>query len=387
MRRTLYIHERATWPKLTWDRAALSAVLAAVRHKQGRLLGRMEGLGFDLRKEASLGTLTSEVVKSSAIEGAALSPEEVRSSIASRLGLDVAGLPKAGRDVEGIVEVMLDATGNSQATLTKRRLFDWHAALFPTGRSGMGRIAVGAWREADSGPMQVVSGAMGKERVHFEAPESGRLEQEMANFLAWFNGPGPVDPVLKAAIAHFWFVTIHPFDDGNGRIARAIAEMALSRADGTSERFYSMSSQIAAERKDYYLQLESAQRGDTDITGWLGWFLACLDRALDGVDEALAGVMNKAKLCIGSTGGRSMSGSGRSSTACWEPSRGTSRRPSTRNSRVARTTRPYATSRSCRSAASSSATTALAGARATGSVLRTTFWRTRTIEGEYPLVG
>ncbi|MBK8177359.1 MAG: Fic family protein [Planctomycetes bacterium] len=296
MRRTLYIHERATWPKLTWDRAALSAVLAAVRHKQGRLLGRMEGLGFDLRNEASLGTLTSEVVKSSAIEGAALSPEEVRSSIASRLGLDVAGLPKAGRDVEGIVEVMLDATGDFQATLTKRRLFDWHAALFPTGRSGMGRITVGAWRKADSGPMQVVSGPMGKERVHFEAPESGRLEQEMANFLAWFNGPGPVDPVLKAAVAHFWFVTIHPFDDGNGRIARAIAEMALSRADGTRERFYSMSSQIAAERKDYYLQLESAQRGDTDITGWLVWFLACLDRALDGADEALAGVMNKAKL-------------------------------------------------------------------------------------------
>lgn len=296
MRRTIYIHERAAWPRLTWDTTYLAAALAAVRHRQGRLLGKMEGLGFDLRNEASLGALTTEVVKSSAIEGEALSPEEVRSSIASRLGLDVAGLPTASRDVEGIVEVMLDATGNYQAKLTKRRLFDWHAALFPTGRNGMGRIAVGAWRKGDSGPMQVVSGPIGKERVHFEAPEPGRLEKEMASFLAWFNGPGPVDPVLRAAIAHLWFVTIHPFDDGNGRIARAIAEMALARADGTRERFYSMSSRIAAERKEYYLQLESAQRGDTDITVWLTWFLDCLDRALDGADQALAAVMNKAKL-------------------------------------------------------------------------------------------
>lgn len=296
MRRKIYIHERAAWPKLSWESAELTAALAAVRHKQGRLLGKMEGLGFDLRNEANLAALTSEVVKSCAIEGEALNPEEVRSSIASRLGLDVAGLPKAGRDVEGIVEVMLDATGNFKAKLAQRRLFDWHAALFPTGRNGMGRITVGAWRKPDSGPMQVVSGPMGKERVHFEAPESDRLAAEMAAFLTWFNAPETTDPVLKAAVAHFWFVTVHPFDDGNGRIARAIAEMALARADGTKERFYSMSSQIAAERKDYYLQLERAQAGDTDITGWLVWFLGCLDRALDGAERTLAAVMNKAKL-------------------------------------------------------------------------------------------
>lgn len=296
MRRKIYIHERAAWPKLSWESAELTAALAAVRHKQGRLLGKMEGLGFDLRNEANLAALTSEVVKSCAIEGEALNPEEVRSSIASRLGLDVAGLPKAGRDVEGIVEVMLDATGNFKAKLAQRRLFDWHAALFPTGRNGMGRITVGAWRKPDSGPMQVVSGPMGKERVHFEAPESDCLAAEMAAFLTWFNAPETTDPVLKAAVAHFWFVTVHPFDDGNGRIARAIAEMALARADGTKERFYSMSSQIAAERKDYYLQLERAQAGDTDITGWLVWFLGCLDRALDGAELTLAAVMNKAKL-------------------------------------------------------------------------------------------
>ena len=295
MRRKIYIHERAAWPKLSWESAELTAALAAVRHKQGRLLGKMEGLGFDLRNEANLAALTSEVVKSCAIEGEALNPEEVRSSIASRLGLDVAGLPKAGRDVEGIVEVMLDATGNFKAKLAQRRLFDWHAALFPTGRNGMGRITVGAWRKPDSGPMQVVSGPMGKEGVHFEAPESHRLAAEMAAFLTWFNAPETTDPVLKAAVAHFWFVTVHPFDDGNGRIARAIAEMALARADGTKERFYSMSSQIAAERKDYYLQLERAQAGDTDITGWLVWFLGCLDRAIVGAEETLAAVLRKAR--------------------------------------------------------------------------------------------
>jgi Fic family protein len=291
-----YVHEKAGWPEFTWGGESLTAVLAAVRHKQGRLLGKLEALGFDLRAEASLVVLTSEVVKSSAIEGEMLNPEEVRSSIARRLGLAVAGLPKAGRDVEGVVEMMIDATRNFEAPLTKERLFDWHAALFPTGRSGMGRITVGAWRTKASGPMQVVSGPMDREKVHFEAPEADRLESEMARFIEWFNVPASVDPVLKAGIAHFWFVTIHPFEDGNGRIARAIADMALARADGTKDRFYSMSSQIEAERKDYYLQLEAAQRGDVDITRWLAWFLGCLDRAIDGADQTLAAVLYKARM-------------------------------------------------------------------------------------------
>jgi len=291
-----YIHERPRWPEFTWDSDALAASLAAVRHKQGRLLGRMEALGFDLRAEASLTVLTSDVVKSSAIEGEMLNPDEVRSSIARRLGLDVAGLPKAGRDVEGVVELMLDATRNYDKPLTKKRLFDWHASLFPTGRSGMRKITVGAWRRKEDGPMQVVSGPYGRERVHFEAPEADRLNDETSSFLKWLNAPASVDPVLKAALAHFWFVTIHPFEDGNGRIARAIADMALARADGTMDRFYSMSSQIEAERKDYYRELERTQRGELDITAWLGWFLGCLGRALDGAEAALSAVLNKAKL-------------------------------------------------------------------------------------------
>ena len=291
-----YIHEKLGWPHLTWDSEVLAVVLAAVRHKQGRLLGKMEGLGFDLRAEANLTVLTSDVVKSSAIEGETLPPDEVRSSIAGRLGLDVAGLPKAGREIEGVVEMMLDATRNFDAPLTRQRLSDWHAALFPTGRSGMTPITVGAWRGNDSGAMRVVSGPVGKETVHFEAPAAERLESEMDAFLEWFNAPSEVDPVLKAGLAHFRFVTVHPFDDGNGRIARAVADMSLARADGTADRFYSMSSQIEAERKDYYLELEFAQRGDTDVTRWLAWFLACLGRAIDAADQTLAAVLHKARL-------------------------------------------------------------------------------------------
>jgi Fic family protein len=297
MRRNLvYIHEKAGWPQFTWDGETLAAVLAGVRHRQGRLLGKMETLGFELRTEASLAVLTSDVVKSSAIEGEILNADEVRSSIARRLGLSVAGMRKAGREVEGIVEMMLDATRKFESPLTKKRLFDWHASLFPTGRSGMRRITVGAWRTKQSGRMQVVSGPMGREKVHFEAPEAGRLESEMARFIKWFNGPAAIDPVVKTGIAHFWFVTIHPFEDGNGRMARAIADMALARADGTKDRFYSMSSQIEAERKDYYLKLESAQRGEVDITRWLAWFLGCLDRAIGGADQTLAAVLFKARL-------------------------------------------------------------------------------------------
>jgi Fic family protein len=296
MMRQKYIHERPRWPEFIWSIDDFVNLLAQVRHKQGRLLGRMQGLGFDLRMEANLGVLTTEVVKSSAIEGERLNPEEVRSSIARRLGLDVAALPKAGRDVEGVVEMMLDATRNYESPLTKERLFDWHASLFPTGRNAMRRITVGAWRTAESGPMQVVSGPIGREKVHFEAPEASRLEPEMARFIEWFNAPEPIDPVIKAGIAHFWFVTIHPFEDGNGRIARAIADMALARADGTPDRFYSMSAQIEAERKDYYLELEHAQRGDVDITNWLAWFLGCLDRAIDSADQKLGAVLLKAQL-------------------------------------------------------------------------------------------
>ncbi|MBI3820442.1 MAG: Fic family protein [Planctomycetes bacterium] len=291
-----YIHERPGWPQFTWDTDTLSAPLAAVRHKQGRLLGRMEALGFELRSEACLAVLTSDVLKSSAIEGEMLNPEEVRSSIARRLRLNVAGIVKAGRDVEGVVEMMLDATQKFDAPLTKARLFDWHASLFPTGRSGMRRMIVAAWRPVESDPMQVVSGHLGHEKVHFEAPDPRRIESEMAEFIHWFNVHKPMDPVLTAAIAHFWFVTIHPFEDGNGRIARALADMSLARADGTRDRFYSMSSQIEAERKDYYLRLEAAQRGDLNITRWLAWFLECLGRAIDRAGQTLSAVRAKADL-------------------------------------------------------------------------------------------
>lgn len=291
-----FIHDLADWPELTWDANTLATPLVSVRHQQGRLLGKMESLGFELRSEASLTVRTTDVVKSSAIEGETLDPAEVRSSLARRLGLDTAGLPLASRNVEGIVELMLDATQNYSTQLSAERLFSWHAALFPTGRSGMSRIAVGAWRPLEAGPMQVVSGPLGKERVHFQAPSADRLDAEMAQFFAWFNERSELDPVLKAGIAHLWFVTIHPFEDGNGRIARAIADLALARADGLAERFYSMSAQIEAERKDYYQQLELAQRGELEITPWLDWFLGCLERALDGAEQILAGVLGRAAL-------------------------------------------------------------------------------------------
>jgi len=291
-----YIHERPDWPNFTWDAQALAKPLAEARHRQGRLLGRMEALGFDLQTEATLRTLTADVVKSSAIEGENLNADEVRSSIARRLGIDVGGYIPVGRDVDGIVEMMLDATQNYQLPLTTDRLFGWHAALFPTGRSGMHRITVGAWRPLEAGPMQVVSGPYGREHVHFEAPSAERLDNEMRRFLDWFNHDQALDPVLKAGLAHLWFVTIHPFEDGNGRIARAIADMALARADQTKNRFYSMSSQIEAERRDYYEQLETQQRGTLDVTAWLAWFLACLDRALARADDTLTAVNTKAKL-------------------------------------------------------------------------------------------
>ena len=291
----IWIHELQNWTKFTWNAEALASKLAHIHYKQGRLLGQMEGFGFNLRREASLLILTHDVIKSSAIEGENLNPEEVRSSIARRLGIEIAGLVPASRNVEGIVEMMLDATQQFAKPLTKDRLFDWHAALFPVGRSGMQKITVGNWRTLEAGPMQVVSGALGREKVHFEAPKADRLEKEMEVFLNWFNTVHNIDLVLKAGISHLWFVTIHPFEDGNGRVARAIGDMVLAHADGTPDRFYSLSSQIDAERKDYYRQLEKQQRGTPEITEWLEWFLDCLCRAISGAETILAKVLFKAK--------------------------------------------------------------------------------------------
>ncbi len=290
-----YIHELPDWPNFRWDHKAIAGPLAAVRHHQGRLIGRMEGLGFQFRAEAVLQSLTEEVLKSSEIEGERLDREQVRSSIARRLGMDIGALAPIDRNVEGVVEIMLDATQNFQTPLTEERLFGWHAALFPTGRSGMIKIVVGAWRTANSGPMQVVSGPIGREHVHFEAPAAKRLRAEMRTFLTWFNATNDVDPVLFAAVAHLWFVTIHPFEDGNGRIARAIGDMALARSEGTPRRFYSMSSQIRVERKSYYDTLERTQKGGLDITLWIAWFLECLDRAFNGAETILASVLLKAR--------------------------------------------------------------------------------------------
>ncbi len=292
----MWIYEKEDWPNFIWDDNALSSLLAEARHRQGRLLGKMEALGFPIRQEASLNILTTDVVNSSAIEGERLDTDEVRSSIARRLGIHLQNDKPVGRDVEGIVEMMLDATQNFDQALTAERLFDWHAALFPTGRSGMHRITVGAWRTAEAGPMQVVSGPIGHETVHYEAPEASRLDEEMTKFLSWFETDLKLDPVLKAGIAHLWFVTIHPFEDGNGRIARAIADMALARADGTSSRFYSMSRQIEQERKAYYTQLERQQKSSVNITSWLSWFLNCFSRAVDSAEDTLSSVLFKAEL-------------------------------------------------------------------------------------------
>jgi len=293
---SIYIHQLPHWPRFTWKQEQVTPVLAEVRHRQGRLLGRMEGMGFRLQAEANLQTLTLDVLKSSEIEGELLDAGQVRSSIARRLGMDIAGLIPVDRHVEGVVEMMLDATQQYRQALSADRLFGWHAALFPTGRSGMYKITVAAWRDnKEDDPMQVISGAMGKEKIHFQAPDAGRLEEEMTHFINWFNEDTTMDGVLKAGIAHLWFVTIHPFDDGNGRIARAIADMQLSRADASAQRFYSMSTQIRKERSTYYNILEATQKGSMDITVWLTWFLQCLGRALEATDETLALVLKKAR--------------------------------------------------------------------------------------------
>ena len=290
-----YIWQNKHWPELRWDDNALAKLLTRVSREQGRLLGKMEGLGFDLRVEAHLRTLTEDVVKSSEIEGEQLAPDQVRSSIARRLGLDVAGLIPADRDVEGVVEMMMDAMSHYAKPLTAQRLFDWHAALFPTGRSGMRAIKVGGFREDKSGPMQVVSGPIGREKVHYEGPPAARVPKEIKKFLQWFANPGDTDPLLIAGLAHLWFVTIHPFEDGNGRIARAIADMALARSEKTGQRFYSMSGQIRQDRNEYYGMLERTQRGDTDVTRWQTWFLECLLHAIEGAQNTLSAVLAKAR--------------------------------------------------------------------------------------------
>ncbi|MGD9096075.1 MAG: Fic family protein [Chromatiales bacterium] len=291
----MHLWEKPDWPALIWDEKSLTRLLAKVSREQGRLLGKMEAMGFELRNEAHIQTLAEDVVKSSEIEGEKLEPEQVRSSIARRLGIDAGGLLPADRNVEGVVEMMLDATGNYEDPLTEERLFAWHASLFPTGRSGMTGIRVGRWRDDSSGPMQVVSGPVGRETVHYETPPAERLPDEMAKFLRWFEQPGDMDPLLMAGLAHLWFVTIHPFDDGNGRIARAIADMALARSEQTGQRFYSMSAQILREYQAYYDTLEWTQRGDLDITIWQEWFLNCLGRAIEEARKALGAVLDKAR--------------------------------------------------------------------------------------------
>lgn len=291
----MYVWQLPGWPKLTWDEPKLVPLLARVTKEQGRLLGKMEALGFDLRGEAHLRTMTQEVLKSSEIEGEKLDGDQVRSSIARQLGMDVGGLVRSDRNVDGVVEMMLDATGNFEQPLTDARLFTWHASLFPTGRSSMHDILVGKWRDDHGGPMQVVSGPVGKQKVHYEAPPAKRLNGEAKKFLAWFNKPGEMDSLLVASLAHLWFVTIHPFDDGNGRIARAVADMALARSEGSRQRFYSMSAQIRRERDDYYLMLERTQKGELDVTAWHDWFLGCLLRAMEGSQQLLGGVLNKAR--------------------------------------------------------------------------------------------
>ena len=289
-----YIHELIGWPTFAWDSKTLAPLLSGVRLRQGLLLGKMRGYGFTSRWTATLNVLTEETIKSSAIEGVVLDPDNVRSSLARRLKLDVGGLKThKDRNVDGVTEMMLDATQKFSKPLTKERLFGWRAHLFPGVRTTRDKFRVSAWRDDSPDPMQVVSGPIGRHKVHYEAPKADRVEGEMGKFLGWFDGNEQEDPLLKAAIAHLWFVTIHPFEDGNGRIGRAIAEMCLARSDGSAQRFYSMSSQILEERKDYYEVLEKTQSGSLDITEWLTWFLGCLDRAIEQSNQITSSALEK----------------------------------------------------------------------------------------------
>ncbi len=285
-----YIYQYDSWPHFTWDEEAVQVILGKVRFLQGKLFGQMGTLGFSLKEETMLSTLTLDVLKSSEIEGVKLNYEQVRSSIARRLGIEYAGMVYSDRDVEGVVEMMLDATQNYQQPLDDERLFGWHAALFPTGRSGMHKIETACYR---TGEMQIVSGPMGREKVHFQSPPPSEVPRQMADFLNWLNQDIKADLALKAAIAHFWFIIIHPFDDGNGRIARAISDMMLARSENSSQRFYSLSSQILAERKVYYQVLQKVQFSKGDITEWLSWFLNCMHRALVASEEVIQKVLYK----------------------------------------------------------------------------------------------
>ena len=295
MMRRMYIHDDPAWPNMHWQEGRIADRLTALKYRQGWLRGRMEALGFELQLDAQADTLTEDAVRSSAIEGEALDTEQVRSSVARRLGMDAGGVRAVDRSVDGVVEMTLDATQSYDRPLTPDRLFGWQAGLFPAGRNRLGAINVGEWRDDSRGPMQVVSGPIGRERVHFEAPAAERIDEEMSAFLEWFNLPASVDGVLRAGLAHLWFVTIHPFEDGNGRIARAVADMALARSEHSPQRFYSMSSEILRRRSAYYRILERTQRGSVDVTGWMAWFLDCLWEAIAHSETALAAVLSKAR--------------------------------------------------------------------------------------------
>lgn len=290
-----YIYQLPDWPRFRWNHEVMDPKLSAVRYRQGELIGKMKAMGFELRSEAVFETLTLDVLKSSAIEGEQLNQYQVRSSIARRLGMDIGALAPASRSIEGVVEMMLDATQHYDKPLTEERLFGWDASLFPTGYSGLRKIKAGAWRDDSAGPMQIVSGPVNRERVHYEAPPAEKIEEEMRGFLEWFNGQEHEDPVLRASIAHLWFVTLHPFEDGNGRIARTLADMLLARSEQSSQRFYSMSAQIHLERDAYYTCLENAQKGTLDITPFLSWFIDCLDHAFASVENTLVTVLKKAR--------------------------------------------------------------------------------------------
>lgn len=291
--RSIYIWQQKEWPHFMWDDAKLSFKLGRVRSLQGKLVGKMSALGFDLKNCAMLDALTADITKSSEIEGEILNSDQVRSSVARHLGIEIEGLPEADRYIDGVVQVMIDATQNYMQPLTDERFFNWHAALFPTGRSGVYKITVADWRQG-SEPMQVISGAMGKEKIHYQAPDSGTVPLQMKLFLGWANAAQKIDPVLKAAITHLWFVTIHPFDDGNGRISRTITDLFLARADEMPHRFYSMSAEIRKQRKGYYDILEKTQKGGLDITGWLEWFLDCLEVALLDTEKSVSTILQKA---------------------------------------------------------------------------------------------
>jgi Fic family protein len=290
-----YIWQSHDWPQWRYDLAALAEPMAEVSRAQGSLVGRLTDVGLPLRDQASLAALTEDAVKTSEIEGERLDADSVRSSIARRLGMEIGALAPVDRHVEGVVDMVLDATANCRAPVSRKRLFGWHAALFPTGHSGLNKIRVGRWRDDACGPMQVVSGPIGRQRVHFEAPPADRLEAGTRRFLDWLNAPPREPALLRAGIGHLWFVTLHPFDDGNGRIARAIGDLLLARADGSPQRFYSLSAQIQRERKGYYEILERTQKGTLDVTDWLAWFLQTLHRAIDHAQNALDIVLIKTR--------------------------------------------------------------------------------------------